>query len=131
MPAKSFKPLWRRGISLWKEHHELLHEDEAMEASRLLKAISDPTRIRILHLLSQEECPVGHIAEVLGMSQSAVSHQLGYLRSLRLVKYRRKEIHIFIRMKMSMSSGSYGRCWTISLIRIAYPFMLDILTVRL
>ncbi|ANA81367.1 transcriptional regulator, ArsR family protein [Paenibacillus vortex V453] len=72
-----------------KEHHELLHEDQAMEASRLLKAISDPTRIRILHLLSQEECPVGHIAEVLGMSQSAVSHQLGYLRSLRLVKYRR------------------------------------------
>lgn len=39
-----------------KEHHELLR-GQAMEASRLLKAISDPTRIRILHLLSQEECP--------------------------------------------------------------------------
>ncbi|MEK3731457.1 MULTISPECIES: ArsR/SmtB family transcription factor [Paenibacillus] len=73
-----------------KEHcHELLDEEQAVEASRLLKAISDPTRIRILHMLSQEECPVGHIAEALGMSQSAVSHQLSYLRSLKLVKYRR------------------------------------------
>ena len=73
-----------------KEYHDLLTEAAAVEASRLLKAISDPTRIRILHLLSQEECPVGHVADVLGMSQSAVSHQLSYLRSLRLVKYRRE-----------------------------------------
>ena len=73
-----------------KEYHDLLTEAAAVEASRLLKAISDPTRIRILHLLSQEECSVGHVADVLGMSQSAVSHQLSYLRSLRLVKYRRE-----------------------------------------
>ncbi|WP_422660118.1 ArsR/SmtB family transcription factor [Paenibacillus sp. EC2-1] len=72
-----------------RDQHELLQEEQALEASRILKAISDPTRIRILHLLSQEECSVGHIAEVLGMSQSAVSHQLSHLRNLRLVKYRR------------------------------------------
>ncbi len=81
--------MMKRGIIMDKQSHELLREEQAVEASRLLKAISDPTRIRILHLLSQEECSVGHIAEVLGMSQSAVSHQLSHLRSLRLVKYRR------------------------------------------
>jgi len=60
------------------------------EVAQMFKALSDPSRIRILHLLSQEECPVHRISEALGMSQSAVSHQLSYLRSLRLVKYRRE-----------------------------------------
>lgn len=58
--------------------------------SQIFKALSDPTRIKILYLLSQEECAVGHIAEVLGLSQSAVSHQLGFLRHIRLVKHRRE-----------------------------------------
>ena len=61
-------------------------EDMAM----MFKALADPTRIKILYLLSQEECSVSHIAEVLEMSQSAVSHQLSLLRNLRLVKFRRE-----------------------------------------
>jgi ArsR family transcriptional regulator, zinc-responsive transcriptional repressor len=59
-------------------------------ASLIFKALSDPTRIRILYLLSQEECSVNHIAEVLDLSQSAVSHQLGMLRNMRLVRFRRE-----------------------------------------
>ena len=72
-----------------QHEHEFLSETTVNEASRIFKALSDPTRIRILYLLSQEECSVNHIAEVLGMSQSAVSHQLSLLRNLRLVTFRR------------------------------------------
>ncbi|MCP3740364.1 ArsR/SmtB family transcription factor [Rossellomorea sp. BNER] len=72
-----------------KQQHSFLSEFTVEEASRLLKAISDPTRIKLLYLLFQEECSVGHITEVLELSQSAVSHQLSYLRKLKLVKYRK------------------------------------------
>ncbi|WP_066056183.1 ArsR/SmtB family transcription factor [Robertmurraya korlensis] len=70
--------------------HSFLNQATADEASRIFKALADPTRIKILYLLSQEECSVGHITEVLEMTQSAVSHQLSTLRKLRLVKYRRE-----------------------------------------
>jgi DNA-binding transcriptional ArsR family regulator len=60
------------------------------EVAQIFKIISDPTRIRILYLLSQEECSVSHIAEVLEVSQSAISHQLAHLRAHRLVKVRRE-----------------------------------------
>lgn len=73
-----------------QNQHLFLSETTVYEASRVFKALSDPTRIKILYLLSQEECSVNHIAEVLEMSQSAVSHQLSLLRNLQLVKYRRE-----------------------------------------
>lgn len=73
-----------------REEHSFLAEETVEEASRIFKALGDPTRIRMLYLLSQEECSVNHIAEVLGLTQSAVSHQLSFLRNLRLVRYRRE-----------------------------------------
>lgn len=73
-----------------QQDHSFLSHESVDEASRVFKALADPTRIRILYLLSQEECSVGHITEVLNMTQSAVSHQLSLLRNLRLVKYRRE-----------------------------------------
>lgn len=69
--------------------HLFLASDTVDEVAQTFKALADPTRIRLLYLLSQEECSVGHIAEVLDLSQSAVSHQLGFLRNIRLVKHRR------------------------------------------
>lgn len=59
------------------------------------KALGDPTRIKILHALSQEELCVCDLAEVLEMSQSAVSHQLRFLRTLRLVKHRKEGKMVF------------------------------------
>lgn len=73
-----------------QQDHTFLAQDTVNEASRIFKALADPTRIKILYLLSQEECSVNHIAEILEMTQSAVSHQLSLLRNLRLVKYRRE-----------------------------------------
>lgn len=75
--------------------HSFLAAETVEEVARTFKALSDPTRIRILHLLSQEACSVNHIAEVLSLSQSAVSHQLATLRNLKLVQYERRG-HTFI-----------------------------------
>jgi len=52
-------------------------------------ALGDPTRVRILDALSHGELCVCDLAAVLGVSQSAVSHQLRLLRSIRLVRPRR------------------------------------------
>lgn len=73
-----------------KKLHVDLSPDTLEKVSTIFKALSDPTRIKILHLLSEEECSVTHMSEVLNFSQSAVSHQLSLLRNLRLVKFRRE-----------------------------------------
>lgn len=52
-------------------------------------ALSDPTRVRILDVLSHGELCVCDLAAVLKLSQSAVSHQLRLLRGMRLVRPRR------------------------------------------
>ena len=53
------------------------------------KVLGDATRVRILDVLSRRELCVGDIAEVLGLSESAVSHQLRLLRNAHLVRQRR------------------------------------------
>jgi len=75
--------------------YEDLNEDVLFHVSQTFKALGDPTRIRILHLLSAKECSVNEIAEILHLKQSTVSHQLRFLKSLRLVKYRREGTTLF------------------------------------
>lgn len=71
-------------------------DEETLElVSQTFKALGDPTRIRILNLLSDKECSVNEIAERLQLKQSTVSHQLRFLKSLRLVKYRREGTSLF------------------------------------
>lgn len=63
---------------------------EIREASELLKVVGDLTRLRILcTLLPGEELSVSELQQTLGMSQSAVSHQLRVLRDANLVNFRR------------------------------------------
>lgn len=66
-----------------------LNTDVLECVSQTFKAMGDPTRIRILLLLSRRECAVNHIVDNLQLSQSAVSHQLKTLRAYRLVRCRR------------------------------------------
>lgn len=54
-----------------------------------LKCFGDPTRIRILAILSKQELCVQDIADSLSMTQSAISHQLRILKQSALVKFRR------------------------------------------
>jgi DNA-binding transcriptional ArsR family regulator len=62
----------------------------ASHLAETFKVLGDPTRVRIVHALSLEELCTHDLASVLGMSESAVSHQLGLLRLLRLVRFRRE-----------------------------------------
>jgi ArsR family transcriptional regulator len=80
---------------LEQSEHHFLNESTVEDVARTFKALADPTRVKILYLLSQEECSVGHIADVLNMTQSAVSHQLSFLKNLRLVKSRRQGKSLF------------------------------------
>lgn len=66
-----------------------LDEETLFMVSQTFKALSDTTRIRILHLLANKECSVNEIGEGLHLQQSTVSHQLRFLKNLRLVKFRR------------------------------------------
>ncbi|WP_147535977.1 ArsR/SmtB family transcription factor [Bacillus marasmi] len=69
---------------------ESIDEETLFIVSQTFKALSDPTRIRILHLLFQGEHSVNEIAEKLSLLQSTVSHQLRFLKNLRLVTFRRE-----------------------------------------
>lgn len=85
-----------------------IHEDRVQDALPFLvkdataellaetfKALSDPTRVRMVSLLADAELCVCDLAAALGMSQSAVSHQLRTLRDMRLVRWRREGRQIF------------------------------------
>ena len=66
-------------------------EKSTIEAiAELFKAFGDPTRVEILSLLLRQEHCVGDIAEAVGLSQSAVSHQLRALKQIHLIKFRRE-----------------------------------------
>ena len=59
------------------------------------RVLGDATRVRILDAISRSELCVGEIADLLGLSESAVSHQLRLLRGMRLVRPRRNGRMVF------------------------------------
>jgi DNA-binding transcriptional ArsR family regulator len=65
-------------------------EESLYDLAELFKVFGDSTRIRILYALSASEMCVCDIAALLGMTQSAISHQLRVLKQSRLVKYRKE-----------------------------------------
>jgi len=62
----------------------------AEELQKVFKTLADPTRIRILRLLEQEELIVGELMDILGMAQSRVSRHLAVLREAGLLADRRE-----------------------------------------
>lgn len=70
--------------------NKMISHSEILSLSEIFKALCDTTRIKILYALSINELCVCDIAEIIEMSQSAVSHQLRVLRTMRLVKYRKE-----------------------------------------
>lgn len=67
-----------------------LPEDEVLyDLAELFKAFGDSTRVKILCALFESEMCVCDLAAILGISQSAVSHQLRTLKASRLVKFKR------------------------------------------
>lgn len=82
---------------------DIIHEDivdkvnsqmrsgkEYLDLSSLYKMFADPTRLKVLHALSNSEMCVCDLAALLGMTKSAISHQLKSLRMSNLVQYRKE-----------------------------------------
>jgi len=67
----------------------ILPEAIAASMANTLKGLADPTRLRLLSVLICGEACVNDLADKLGMTQSAISHQLRVLRDLKFVSYRR------------------------------------------
>ena len=65
------------------------------QCATFFKALSDPTRMRIIWALNEHELCVCDISELLGMTPSAISHQLSGLKKSRMVKSRRDGKEIF------------------------------------
>jgi ArsR family transcriptional regulator len=67
----------------------LLAQPSALALAETFKVLGDVTRVRILDAISRSELCVCEIARLVGISESAVSHQLRLLRGMRLVRPRR------------------------------------------
>ena len=73
----------------------MLEGETINSLSKLFKVFGDPTRIKILCALNVHELCVFDICEVLGMTKSAVSHQLSTLKEAKLVKSRREGKEVY------------------------------------
>nr|WP_256488086.1 metalloregulator ArsR/SmtB family transcription factor [Deinococcus sp. HSC-46F16] len=78
------------------------------DATALLKVIADPTRFRILSALNVEELCVCDLAAVVGISESAASHQLRLLRAHRLVTFRKEGRIAYYRLLDQHINGLIG-----------------------
>ena len=70
-------------------------EQQLLDLSEFFKVFGDSTRIKILYILMETELCVGDMAQLLRVSQNAVSHQLRVLKNSKLVKFRREGKIIF------------------------------------
>ena len=70
-------------------------EEKLYDLAELFKEFGDSTRIRILYVLFEGEVCVCDLANILQMSQSAISHQLRILKTNKLVKNRREGKSVF------------------------------------
>lgn len=81
--------------ALKKLEEELPPEELLYDLAELFKVFGDSTRIKILYALFEAELCVCDIAQALGMTQTAVSHQLRVLKANKLVKFRKEGKNVF------------------------------------
>lgn len=87
-PEQDFLCLDENGVETVRR--QMPDEDDLYDLAELYKVFGDSTRIKILYVLFSAELCVYDIARLLGMTQSAVSHQLRILKNNKLVKFRRE-----------------------------------------
>jgi ArsR family transcriptional regulator len=90
----------------------------AESLQRVLKALGDPTRVRLLALLEREELAVQELMQVLGMAQSRVSRHLGILREAGLLRDRREGTFVFYRFA-APHEGVWADAWRLARREIA------------
>lgn len=74
------------------------NENEAIDVAELFSALGDASRVRIIAALSAQELSVNALAELVDLSQSAVSHHLRHLRQMRLVRARKDGRHVYYQL---------------------------------
>ncbi len=94
-----------------------LDDETSQRLADIFKILGDPTRIKLLALLTSDEMRVSDIADALHMGQSAISHQLRVLRNARLVKFRKEgkeawysldDDHVVKLMRQGLEHVIYG-----------------------
>ncbi|MFP6654309.1 MAG: metalloregulator ArsR/SmtB family transcription factor [Myxococcota bacterium] len=80
---------------------------------KVFKTLADPTRVRILRLLEQEELIVGELMEILGMAQSRVSRHLAVLRETGLLEDRRDGTFVVYRLVLP-EDGPWQDAWALA-----------------
>lgn len=78
------------GTHVKSARQALSPQKEVVSLAETFRTLGDPTRVKILQALSVEELCVCDLTKLLGVSESATSHQLRVLRSQRLVRYRKE-----------------------------------------
>ena len=86
----------KRSMSAFRQQKMCIRDrDILVDLAELFKVLGDQTRIKIIFILFKEEMCVCDIAELVGMTQSAISHQLRVLKQARLVKFRKEGKTVF------------------------------------
>jgi len=75
--------------------NSLLNEHTASNVAELFRAFSDTSRVRILSVLVAKEANITALAEMVGISESAISHHMRGLRQMRIVRARRDGKEVF------------------------------------
>ena len=88
-------------------------QSAAEALQKVFKTLADPTRIRILRLLEQEELIVGELMDILGMAQSRVSRHLAVLRETGLLADRRDGTFVAYRLVLP-EDGPWRDAWTLA-----------------
>jgi DNA-binding transcriptional ArsR family regulator len=78
--------------------HEIISSEKAQRMAEFFSFLGDANRLRVLSLLANQEFCVSDLANLLEMTESAVSHQLRNLRAMRLVSYRKQGRNVFYRL---------------------------------
>jgi DNA-binding transcriptional ArsR family regulator len=78
---------------------DLIRSEFAAALAELFRAFSDPSRLRIISTLVDQELNVGAIAELVGLSESATSHHLRGLRQMDLVQARKEGRQVYYCLK--------------------------------
>jgi len=90
--------------------NKLLAEDEVNNVAEIFKILGDGTRIRIIDALFHNELCVCDIADILKMSQSAISHQLRLMRTTRILKQRKEGKNVYYSLEDQHIKDILGQC---------------------
>ena len=76
----------------------LVERETAADVAAVFRVLADPTRVSIIHALSQAELCNSDLASILGISESAVSHQMRELRLMKLVTAEKRGRMVYYRL---------------------------------